>query len=274
MSLVDRIANRVVNRTRVALGLGEPFQPYDKPVDWNKPYDTLRHRWVEVPSTNWELSDTKDLLSLPDNALLAKWERSRIAFTTGAEWDHRGWYHTLYADFMRGKKVVDIGCGFGIDSITFAQHGARMTFVDLVETNLVVIQRICRSLGLSNVQFLHLKDLTSLQALDTDYDVIMAMGSLHNAPVEVMKPEYQELIRHLKVGGRWLQLAYPKSLWERASRPKFDKWGQMLERSPWEEWYDVPKLLSMLEPAKFNLVLYREFHNGDFNWFDLILRSR
>jgi hypothetical protein len=43
----------------------------------------------------------------------------------------------------------------------------------------------------------------------------MAMGSIHNAPVEVMKPEYQELLRHLKVGGRWLQLAYPKSLWRR-----------------------------------------------------------
>jgi len=48
---------------------------------------------------------------------------------------------------MRGRKVMDIGSGFGVDSITFAQHGAWMTFVDLVETNLKVLQRLCRIFG-------------------------------------------------------------------------------------------------------------------------------
>jgi len=264
----------LASRIKTTLGLTEPFKPYDKPVDWQKPYETLRTKWVEVPITNWEILSTEELLVLPDDELLAKWEKSRTALTTGAEWDHRGWYHTLYADSMRWKKVVDIGSGFGVDSITFAQHGARMTFVDLVESNLKVLQRLCKILRLKDVQFHHFQDLSSLRALDTDYDVIMAMGSLHNAPVEVMKPEYQELLRHLRVGGRWLQLAYPKSLWIKAGRPTFDKWGQMLERSPWEEWYDVPKLLSMFEPAKFDVVFYREFHNGDFNWFDLAYRGQ
>jgi len=261
------------NKVKSALGLEPRFVPYDRPVDWAKPYETLRHKWGDVPITNWEILSTEELLRLPDDELIAKWEKSRTALTTGEEWDHRGWYHALYADSMAGKKVMDIGSGFGVDSITFAQHGASLTFVDLVETNLKVLQRVCGILGLKDVRFKHFVDLNSLRVLDTDYDVIMAMGSLHNAPVEVMKPEYQELIRHLKVGGRWLQLAYPKSRWEEAGRPTFDKWGQMLERSPWEEWYDVPKLLSMFEPAKFDLVLYREFHKNDFNWFDLLYKG-
>jgi SAM-dependent methyltransferase len=261
------------NRVKSALGLEPRFVPYDKPVDWQKPYDTLRRKWGEVPITNWEILSTEELLALPDDALLAKWEKSRTTLTTGPEWDHRGWYHALYADSMGGKKVMDIGSGFGVDSITFAQHGAKVTFVDLVETNLKVLQRVCGILDLKDVRFHHFQELSSLHSLDTDYDVIMAMGSLHNAPVGVMKPEYQELLKHLKVGGRWLQLAYPKSLWIKNGRPTFDKWGQMLERSTWEEWYDVPKLLSMFEPAKFDVVLYREFHNGDFNWFDLLYRG-
>jgi 2-polyprenyl-3-methyl-5-hydroxy-6-metoxy-1,4-benzoquinol methylase len=266
---------RLVRKLKTLVGARGPrFVPYDKPVDWQKPYETLRTKWIEVPITNEEILNTAELLALPDDELLAKWEKSRKEITTGAEWAHRGWYHTLYADSMRGKKVMDIGSGFGVDSITFAQHGARMTFVDLVETNLKVLQRICKILELKDVQFHHFQDLDSLRALDTDYDVIMAMGSLHNAPVEVMKPEYQELLRHLRVGGRWLQLAYPKSLWVKAGRPTFDKWGQMLERSPWEEWYDVPKLLSMFEPGKFEVVLYHEFHNGDFNWFDLLYKGQ
>lgn len=265
---------KLVRKVKSILKPWEKFKPYDRPVDWKKPYDTLRHKWGEIPITNWEILSTEELIALPDDALLAKWEKSRITLTTGGEWEHRGWYHTLYADGMRAKKVMDIGSGFGVDSITFAQHGAQLTFVDLVETNLKVLERVCRILGLDDVRFHHFKELSSLNELDTDYDVIMAMGSLHNAPAEVLKPEYQELIRHLKVGGRWLQLAYPKSLWIKAGRPAFDKWGQMLERSPWEEWYDVPKLLGMFEPAKFDVVFYREFHNGDFNWFDLVYRGK
>ena len=217
---------------------------------------------------------TEKLIALADDALLAKWENSRETLTTGGEWEHRGWYHTLYAEWMRGKKVMDVGSGFGVDSITFAQHGARVTFVDLVETNLEVLERLCRIMGLAEVRFVPFKDLDSLRALDTDYDVIMAMGSMHHAPDHVVRPEYQELLRHLKVGGRWLQLAYPRSRWIREGRMPFSKWGGITDGgAPWAEWYDLERLLGMLAPGKFDVVLYQEFHGGDFNWFDLVYRG-
>jgi 2-polyprenyl-3-methyl-5-hydroxy-6-metoxy-1,4-benzoquinol methylase len=242
---------------------------------WLLPYETLRKKWVTVPTTHDRQMKTTQLLDLPDDALLAEWEKARVDITTGPEFAHRVWYHTLYADAMRGKKVMDVGSGFGVDSITFAQHGAKLTFVDLVETNLKVLERLCKIMGLKEVQLVHMNDLDSLRPLDMNYDVIMAMGSMHNAPVEVMRPEYQELIRHLKVGGRWLQLAYPKTRWIRDGRPSFEKCGPMVDGpgTPWEEWWDVPKLLSMFEPAKFDVVLYQEFHNSDFNWFDLLYRG-
>src|SRR6266851_10252751 len=187
---------------------------------WGIPYETLRKRWNAVPTTRTGIQSTTNLLSLSDDALLAEWEKARGDITTGPEFAHRGWYHALYADGMRGKKVMDVGSGFGVDSITFAQHGARLTFVDLVETNLKVLQRLCKIMNLKDVQFVHLQDLESLKPLDTDYDVIMAMGSMHHAPMDILKPEYQELLRHLKVGGRWLQLAYPKARWVRDGRPR------------------------------------------------------
>jgi len=176
---------------------------------------------------------------------------------------------------MNGKKVMDVGSGFGVDPITFAQHGARVTFVDLVETNLKVLERLCKIMGLKEVQFVHLRELDSLKPLDTDYDVIMAMGSLHHAPAEVLGPEIQELHRHLKVGGRWLQLAYPRARWIREGREPFSNWGTITDGpgTPWAEWYDVPKLLKLHEPGKFDVVLYQEFHNGVFSWFDLLYRG-
>lgn len=268
MSLVHRV-KAILNPAPLPPQKQRRWKP-----NWDKPYDALREKWVEIPTTNEEILSTVQLLALSDDDLLAKWEKTRAAVSTGAEYSHRGWYYTLYAESMRGKKVMDIGSGFGMDSITFAQHGARLTFVDLVQTNLKVLERLCKLLGLKDVEFHWFENLDSMKALDTDYDVIMAMGSLHNAPVEVMKPEYQELLRHLKVGGRWLQLAYPESLWIKHGRPTFDEWGRLLEGSPWEEWYDVPKLLSMFGPAKFDVVLYHEFHNGDFNWFDLLYRGQ
>jgi 2-polyprenyl-3-methyl-5-hydroxy-6-metoxy-1,4-benzoquinol methylase len=241
-------------------------------VTWEKPYETLRKKWIEVPTTRSDRMKTTDLLNLSDELLLDQWVKSRIDITTGPEFAHRGWYHKLYAPGMWGKKVMDVGSGFGIDSITFAQHGAQLTFVDLAESNLAVVKRLCGILELRDVSFLQLQDLASLRSLDVDYDFIMAMGSLHNAPLQVMQPELRELVKHLKVGGRWLQLAYPRSRWLRDGRPPFRQWGEMTDGvgTPWCEWYDVPKLLGMFEPAKFEVVLYQEFHNSDFNWFDLL----
>jgi hypothetical protein len=101
----------------------------------------------------------------------------------------------------------------------------------------------------------------------------MAIGSLHNAPMSVMRPEYLELAKRLKVGGRWWQLAYPRVRWEREGRLPFDEWAPRVDGpgTPWEEWLDVPKLVEALAPAKFDLVFYTEWHNSDFNWFDLVL---
>jgi len=271
MNLLQRI--KAVIGTDLA---GLPSEPSNATVSWEKPYETLRKRWVNVPVTTLDRMKTTDLLSLTDQQLLDQWEKAREEITTGAGFPHRGWYHILYADGMRGKKVMDVGSGFGVDSITFAQQGAALTFVDLVESNLKVLERLCGILWLKDVRFVLLQDLESLRPLDTNYDVIMAMGSLHNAPVEVMKPEYRELIEHLKIGGRWLQLAYPKSRWIRDGIPPFSRWGEVTDGpgTPWCEPYDVAKLLSMFEPKKFEVVLYQEFHNSDFNWFDLLYRGK
>ena len=253
-----------------------PDAPTGAPKEgWEKPFETLERKWVEVPTTRAGRIRTTDLLTLSDEDLLRAWTTSREDITTGPEFSHRGWYHTLYAESMRGKQVLDVDSGFAIDSITFAQYGAKMTFMDLAESNLLVVRRLCKILGLDNVSFLHLKDVDSLRSLPADYDVIMAMGSLHHAPVHVIKPEVQELIRHLKVGGRWLQLAYPKSRWTRDGRRPFETWGQITDGrgTPWAEWYDLQKLLALLAPAQFQVVLCQEFHKSDFIWFDLLYRG-
>ena len=242
----------------------------DTTESWSDPFDTLRGKWTEVPCTRTGYQQTETLLELPDELLMAVWETARADITTGDQFAHRGWYHTLYAPGMRDKKVIDIGSGFGVDSLTFAQHGAKLTFIDIAESNLAVLKRLAGIMGVE-ANFVWLSDLDVLKSLDHDYDVIMAMGSLHHAPQSVIQPEVHELLKHLKIGGRWLQLAYPESRWVREGRPDFSEWGLITDGAgtPWAEWYDLDKLLAMMSPATFDVVLYQEFNDSEFNWFDL-----
>jgi SAM-dependent methyltransferase len=241
---------------------------------WRKPFELLRRKWHEVPAGGQRVT-TRQLLALADEELLEQWHRIRLEASAGPAFDVRGWYHLLYSDILRGKRVMDVGCGLGIDGVTFAERGGRMTFVDIVQSNLAVVERVCKLLGLDGVAFRYMEDISSLAGLPTDYDVIWCQGSLINAPFHVIRAEAQELLRHLPVGGRWIELAYPKIRWEREGRPPFHEWGGFTDGpgTPWVEWYDLEKLRAALEPAQFDVVLYLEFHNSDFNWFDLVRRA-
>ena len=130
-------------------------------VKWEKPFDTLRQKWHEIPTTDSRMS-TRQLLEMTDDELIKLWTRIREEATTGDKFNVRGWYHALYKDILKGKKVMDVGSGFGIDGITFAECGALMTFVDIVESNLEVLKRLCMLLGLSEVQFHYMENIHSL----------------------------------------------------------------------------------------------------------------
>jgi SAM-dependent methyltransferase len=244
----------------------------DKKVDWSNPFETLRQKWHEVPGVGAERLTTKQLIEMPDKELLELWKKTVTNDITGPRFRARGWYQLLYKDAFRGKKIMDVGSGFGLDALTFALNGAKVTCVDIVESNLNVLKRLKALLGLTDVDFCYMKDLSSLSALPPNYDVIWCQGSLINTPFDVTRVEVQELLKHLPVGGRWIELAYPKSRWKHEGKKPFDKWGAITDGAgtPWIEWYDLPKVEALLEPAKFDVVLYFEFHNNDFNWFDLV----
>ncbi|KKM20086.1 hypothetical protein LCGC14_1649090 [marine sediment metagenome] len=243
-------------------------------VKWNQPFDVLRQKWHEVPAGDIGRLKTSDIIDLPDNELLALWEQKRVSATTGDYFNVRGWYHLIYKDILRAKKVIDIGSGFGIDGITFAQNGAEITFVDIVDLNLEILKRLCYLLKLDNVNFFHLTNLKSFKSLPTDYKVIWAQGSLITAPFDIIRKEAKELLEHLPVGGRWIELAYPKERWERDGKMPFDQWGEKTDGgAPWIEWYDLDKIMSRFDPVKFDTLLHFNFYYDNFNWFDLVRRA-
>lgn len=238
------------------------------------PFGLLRRKWREVPAGQHRY-DTADLLTMPAAELVRFWQALRNEATTGDAYRVRGWYHDLYSAVFRDTSVLDLGSGLGLDGITYAQAGARLTFADIVEENLEILQRLCRELGVTHARFVHLQSLSSLSALPGPFDAVYAQGSLINMPADLVRDEVQLLLPHLPVGGRWIELAYPRERWLREGQLPFDEWGIRTdgEGTPWVEWYDLDKRLASLAPAQFEPLLAFNFHDDDFNWFDLVRRA-
>lgn len=232
-------------------------------------FTTLKDKWCEIPAADAR-QQSANLLQLSDRDLKAFWEQKHHLDTCDAGFRHRGWYQMLYRERLAGKRVADIGSGMGLDGIYFGRNGAEVTFVDLSESNLELIQRLCALYNIKGARFVLLENPESLDQLD-EYDVIWCQGSMINAPFEIMAVECRKILEHLPVGGHWVELAYPRERWQREGSLPFNQWGKFTdgENTPWMEWYDRERLLARLSPARFDTLLDFNFHNDDFVWFEL-----
>ena len=238
---------------------------------WSEILIALREKWREVPGTTQDRTYSHDLLKMSDAEFSERWVCLYENNCVGTGYSVRGWYHDLYAPLAGlGGKWLEVGSGLGFDGTFFASKGARVTFLDIVEDNLRVVERVCKLKHITNVTFQHLDDMSAISSLDT-FDVILAVGSLINAPKDLMSEERQLLAAKLKQNGRWLELCYPRERWEREGCLEFSQWGKKTDgdRTPWVEWYDLKKLVDSLVPHHFEVVLNLNFHGDDFNWFDL-----
>ena len=92
----------------------------------------------------------------------------------------------LFAQFERwaGKKVLEIGCGIGTDTVSFARHGAQVTAVDLSERSIDVARQRARVFGLDgSIRFFQAdaEHLSSVVPVEP-YDLIYSFGVIHHTP--------------------------------------------------------------------------------------------
>lgn len=119
-----------------------------------------------------------------------------------------------FADFAhwRGKKVLEIGCGIGTDSINFARAGADITVVDLSGESLELCKKRFEVFGLKanfyegNAE--HLSDFVPLER----YDLIYSFGVIHHTP----HPErvMEQLKRYCKPDTELRLMLYTKWSWK------------------------------------------------------------
>ena len=91
-----------------------------------------------------------------------------------------------FAEFPRwqNKRVLEIGCGIGTDTMNFARHGAHVTAVDLSEKSLEMARKRAEVYGLSgNIQFCHSSGETLSSILPAQaYDLVYSFGVIHHTP--------------------------------------------------------------------------------------------
>ncbi len=120
-------------------------------------------------------------------------------------------YLPVLVDFSayRGKRLLEVGCGVGIDLVRFAQADTEVTGVDLAEVSIDLAKKNFEHNGLAGD--LRVMNGEALLFEDNSFDVVYAHGVLqYTADAERM---IAELHRVLKPGGEAIMMVYNRISW-------------------------------------------------------------
>jgi ubiquinone/menaquinone biosynthesis C-methylase UbiE len=140
-----------------------------------------------------------------------------------------------------GRKLLEIGCGAGIDLVRFARGGAEVTGVDLSQT---AVDLARKNFSLRNLKGeFRVMNGESLEFPDGSFDAVYAHGVLqYTADIQKM---IDEAGRVLKPGGEFICMVYNRKGWLKFMS-KFFKVGLEHEDAPVLNTYTIGELKRML----------------------------
>ena len=148
-------------------------------------------------------------------------------------------------------RVLDIGCGFGLFALYYAQRcpGRHVVGFDLAERRIETARQAAADLGLKNAEF-HIGDARGISALDP-FDAIYLLDVLHHIPQDVVPSLLSSIHDALPVGGILVVKELDTSpTWQRLFAHALDL--MMSPDSPPHYW-PQEKLASTIEDAGFSV---------------------
>ena len=125
------------------------------------------------------------------------------------EASEKHWAMFYTPEEVRGRYVLDAGCGTGIFSAIFARNGAgRVLGIDISPGSLETARSLKEKFGLANTEF-ERQDMLALPYAAATFDIVWAWGTVHHTtdPLRAIS----ELIRVLKPGGSLFLAIYKRT---------------------------------------------------------------
>lgn len=122
-----------------------------------------------------------------------------------------------FAEFERwhDKKVLEIGCGIGTDTVSFLQNGAYVTAVDLSEESIRIAEQRIKlfDFNSTHIKFFHgnAEELSKFVPLEK-YDLIYSFGVIHHTPNP--KNVLNEIKKYMGHGSILKIMVYNKLSWK------------------------------------------------------------
>ena len=158
---------------------------------WNKRPCNIRHSRAEVGTRRYfdEVEQRKYLVEphIPEFAQFERW---------------------------RGKRVLEIGCGIGTDSINFARHGARLTVIDVSSESLALCKQRFEQFGLTAKFYQGNAEQIDRIVPVEEYDLIYSFGVIHHTPNPYRVVE--KIKKYMGAGTELRLMVYSKWCWKTA----------------------------------------------------------
>ena len=103
-----------------------------------------------------------------------------------------------YMPDLRGKRICEIGCGYGLVCCHFAHRGAQVWGVDVSENNIAIAKRAARLNGVEHSVSFAPVQAECLGFADNTFDLVFGNAVLHHLDIKVSA---REIYRVLKPGG-------------------------------------------------------------------------
>lgn len=107
-------------------------------------------------------------------------------------------YEEMIYNGVKGRRVLEYGCGTGGHSLEIAQRGGIVTGIDISEVGVSMAEEKARALGLANASY-RVMDAENLEYPAGTFDIVIGEGILHHLDLH---KAYGEISRVLAPGGR------------------------------------------------------------------------
>lgn len=112
----------------------------------------------------------------------------------------------------KDKKVLEVGCGIGTDTINFARAGAKVTAIDYSEKSLAIARRRAEVYGL-HISFYkaNAEEISRIVPVE-QYDLVYSFGVIHHTP----HPERAicEIRKYMGPGSELRLMVYHRHSWK------------------------------------------------------------